>query len=198
MDSNQKLLRLAAVQGVLRAKDVESIGLTRVHLQRLTRAGKLERVSRGTYRLPENEGSAPPSLVHLSARVPNGVVCLLSALYLHGLTTQVPHEWWVAVPTRSRLPSSSDLPLRFVRMTSAMHEAGVEEKEVAGVRVRVHSLEKAVVDCFRWRHRLGQDVALEAIREYARISRPRVRVLMHYAEVCRVARAMRPYLDVLA
>lgn len=198
MDSNQKLLRLAAAQGVLRAKDVESIGLTRVHLQRLTQAGKLERVSRGTYRLPESEGSAPASLVHLAARVPNGVVCLLSALHLHGLTTQIPHEWWVAVPTGSRVPSFADLPLRFVRMAEAMHRIGVEEKVVDGVRIRVHDLEKSVVDCFRWRHRLGQDVALEAIREYAQISRPRVRVLMHYAEVCRVARAMRPYLDAIA
>lgn len=198
MDSNQKLLRLAAAQGILRAKDIESIGLTRVHLQRLTQAGLLERVSRGIYRLPERETDAPPSIAHLSAKIPNGVVCLLSALHLHGLTTQLPREWWVAVPTGSRVPSAAGLPLRFVRMASAMHRIGVEEKVVAGVRVRVHDLEKSVVDCFRWRHRLGLDVALEAIREYARISRPRVRVLMHYAEVCRVARAMRPYLDAIA
>jgi predicted transcriptional regulator of viral defense system len=137
------------------------------------------------------------SLAAVARRVPGAVVCLLSALRVHDLTTQAPFETWIAIPTRARTPKLDGLPVRVVRMAKAPLAAGVAHRKIDGVQVPVFDLEKTVVDCFRFRNRIGLDVALEAMREYVRRPRRNVERLLHYAAVDRVAKAIRPYLQAM-
>ena len=137
------------------------------------------------------------NLAAVARRVPGAVVCLLSALRLHEFTTQQPFEVWIAIPTRARTPRIDDLPIRVVRMAAAPLSTGVAARKIDGVRVPVFDLEKTVVDCFRFRSRIGLDVALEALREYVRRPRRDLDRLLRYATTCRVAKAIRPYLEAL-
>jgi predicted transcriptional regulator of viral defense system len=138
------------------------------------------------------------SLASASVRVPGGVICLLSALRFHGLTTQAPSEIWLAIDWKARAPKAGSPVLRVVRMSGEALRAGVEEHKVEGVAVRVFSAAKTVADCFKFRNKIGLDVALEALREYRRAHRGGVDVLWRFARVCRVAEVMRPYLEAMA
>jgi predicted transcriptional regulator of viral defense system len=197
MDSAQRALALARHHGVLRPRDLEVHGIARTYLQRLRDQGKLRQVGRGLYVLAGSRQSMQSSLAAVARRVPGAVVCLLSALRVHDLTTQAPFETWIAIPTRARTPKLDGLPVRVVRMAKAPLAAGVAHRKVDGVQVPVFDLEKTVVDCFRFRNRIGLDVALEAMREYVRRPRRNVERLLHYAAVDRVAKAIRPYLQAM-
>jgi predicted transcriptional regulator of viral defense system len=130
--------------------------------------------------------------------VPSGVVCLLSALRLHGLTTQAPFEVWMALDTKAWLPKVDHPPLRFVRFSGAALREGVQRKKIEGVEVRFYSPAKTVADCFKYRNKIGLDVALEALRECRRQKRATADELWHFARVCRVANVMRPYMEAVA
>lgn len=197
MEPTKRILDMTRRLGVLRARDLAAHGIARTYLQRLRDRGVLIQVGRGLYLLADAEPSAQNALAVVARRVPAGVICLLSALQLHGLTTQAPFEVWVAVPTRARIPKVADLPVRFVRMAPAALEAGVVHKKIDGVQVPVFDLEKTVVDCFRHRTRIGLDVALEAMREYLRRPRRNVGKLLEYGAIDRVRASMRPYLEAL-
>ena len=128
-------------------------------------------------------------------RVPRGVICLLSALRFHGLTTQDPHEVWIAIDLKARKPSVQSPALRVVRFSGRSLVEGVEESEIEGVRVRVYSAAKTVADCFKYRHKIGIDVAIEALRDSVRTRETTLAEIHRYAKVCRVANVMRPYLE---
>lgn len=192
-----KVLDLARERGVLRPRDLARADLPADYLWRLYRKEKLERVGRGLYAFPGADLTEHHTLAEAALRVPHGVVCLLSALRFHDLSTQAPYEVWMAIDVKARRPKEEILPLRIVRFSGEALTAGVEEHEVEGVSVKVYSPAKTVADCFKYRNKIGLDVALEALRDCWRKRLATADELWRYAEVCRVARVMRPYLESL-
>ena len=193
----ERLINLARSQGLIRPCDLAPLGIHRVSLTRAVRRGQLERVGRGLYGLPGREVSAHGSLAEVARRVPKGVVCLLSALRFHGLTTQAPFEVWLAIENKSLAPKLDFPPLRIVRFSGAALTEGVAEQVVDGVTIRITCVAKTVADCFKYRNKIGLDVALEALREAWHEKRMTSDDLWRYAKICRVANVMRPYLDSL-
>jgi predicted transcriptional regulator of viral defense system len=183
---------------VFRPRDVAAAGLSRTALGRLVAAGTIDRVGRGLYTPANAKVTQHHTLVEAAKRVPAGVICLLSALMFHGLTTQNPYEVWIAIGVKARKPVADWPPLRIVRFSGEALTYGVEPHEIEGVEVRLTSREKTVADCFKYRNKIGLDVALEALREFLRAKRRSVDDLVRAAEVCRVAKVMRPYLEGLA
>lgn len=193
-DLKAKAIRLARRQGVVRSRDFELEGIHRMALRRLVEAGVLERVGRGLYALPKGKATEHHTLVEAAIRVPKGVVCLLSALRFHKLTTQSPHEVWMAVSPAAWKPTTDWPPLRIVRFSGAALTHGVEKHTLEGADVKITSAAKTVADCFKYRNKIGLDVALEALADY-RKKRGSVDALMKAAVVDRVARVIRPYLE---
>lgn len=193
----ERLINLARSQGLIRPCDLAPLGIPRVSLTRAVRRGQLEKVGRGLYGLPGREVSAHGSLAEVARRVPKGVVCLLSALRFYGLTTQAPFEVWLAIENKSLAPKLDFPPLRIVRFSGAALTEGVEEQVVDGVTIRITSVAKTVADCFKYRNKIGLDVAMEALREAWHEKRMTSDDIWRYAKICRVANVMRPYLDSL-
>jgi predicted transcriptional regulator of viral defense system len=191
----QAVLALAAHQPLLRARDLAEHALPTVALSRLVAAGKLDRVARGVYSLPGRALSEHRSLAEVALRVPRGVVCLLSALRVHGIGTQAPFEVWLAIPHHSPTPRLDQPALRVVRMSGAALSEGIEPVLIDGVNVPVFNAAKTVADCFKYRNKIGLDVALEALRDGWAQRKLTMDALWHYAEIDRVANVMRPYLE---
>jgi len=192
-----RLLTLTEQAGFVRAKDLEHCKIPRVYLQRLVASGKLVKHGRGLYGLPNAEITEHHSLAQACKRVPHGVVCLLSALSYHGLTTQAPFEVWMALDRTAWLPHVGNPKLRIVRFSGAAITDGIEETTIEGVSVRVYGVAKTVADCFKYRNKIGIDVAMEALRDAWRQKKCTMEALWRYAKVCRVANVMRPYLEML-
>ncbi|MFC5551795.1 type IV toxin-antitoxin system AbiEi family antitoxin domain-containing protein [Massilia aerilata] len=189
------ILELARSKGVLRTRDVDSAGASRALLAALTDEGKLLKLGRGLYSLPDRAASTYDSFAEVAARSENGVLCLLSALRFHDLTTQQSSDVWLAIPHKAHAPRFDYPPLRIVRMSGLSMTEGVETVDVTGTQVRVFSVAKTVADCFKYRNKIGLDVALEALREAWNDKRATMDELWRYAEICRVANVMRPYLE---
>ncbi|MGE3482548.1 MAG: AbiEi antitoxin N-terminal domain-containing protein, partial [Gammaproteobacteria bacterium] len=170
-DSNQNILDLAAERGLIRPRDLTERGLPTVALTRLVRQGRLQRVGRGLYALPDRPVSEHNALAEVARKHPQAIVCLLSALRFHDLTTQSPFEVWLAIPNKARAPKMDYPPLRIVRFSGAALTDGVEEHAIDGVPVRVTSVARTVADCFKFRNKIGLDVALEALQEAWRAKR---------------------------
>jgi predicted transcriptional regulator of viral defense system len=181
---------------VMSAAQAKAAGIGRGRLAGMVRDGVVEHVARGLYRWADANVTEHHSLALASRSMRGGVVCLLSALRFHGLTTQLPHEVWLAIDrrrggaTRRRV-----VPMRLFRLSGACFSSGVERHRIEGVTVRVYSVAKTIADCFKHRNKVGLDVAMEALREGWRDRRFKMDDLWHFAEVCRVARVMRPYVE---
>ena len=193
-----EILELVREAGLVRPRDLESAGLSGGSLAQLARRGLLARVGRGLYALPGAVPSEHRSLAEVSKRTPRGVICLLSALRFHGLTTQAPPEVWLAIGPKDRAPRPEGVRLRIVRFSGEARDAGVETHVVEGVPVRVCGVAKTVADCFKFRTKIGIDVAVEALRDSLEQRRCTVEELSEYARVCRVSRVMQPYMEALA
>ena len=199
MDTHaEQLLDLARSRGLIRPRDLEPLGIPRISLARAIRRGQLDRIGRGLYGVPGRTVSEHGTLAEVARRVPNGVICLLSALRFHGLTTQAPFEVWLAIDNKAMKPRIDYPPLRIVRFSGDALTEGVEEHMVDGVSVRVTGVAKTVADCFKYRNKIGLDVALEALREAWHEKRMTSDELWRYAKVCRVDNVMRPYLESLS
>ncbi len=192
-----QVLSLAGRQGLLRPRDLRAQGIPREYLRRLTRRGELERVGRGLYRLPEAQWGEYQTLAQVAKRIPDSVVCLLSALRFHNLTTQAPREVWIALDNKARRPQATDLPIRVVRFSGPALAQGQRTHRLDGVPVRITTPAKTVADCFKYRNKIGLDVALEALREGWRERRFTQDELWQMASVCRVTNVMRPYLEAI-
>ena len=192
------VLALAESQPLLRARDLKAQALPTVVLSRMVAAGKLERVARGIYSLPGRALSEHRSLAEVALRAPRGVVCLLSALRVHGIGTQAPFEVWLAIPPHTPTPRLDQPELRVVRMSGPALTEGVELIKIDGVQVPVFNADKTVADCFKYRNKIGLDVALEALRDSWAQRKLTMDALWHYAAVNRVANVMRPYLESVA
>lgn len=191
----QAVLALARQRTLLRARDLAALALPTVVLSRLVTAGKLERVARGIYSLAGRSLSEHRSLAEVALRVPRGVVCLLSALRVHGIGTQAPFEVWLAIPHRSPVPRLDQPAVHAVRMSGPALTEGIERIQVDGVEVPVFNAAKTVADCFKYRNKIGLDVALEALRDGWAQHKLTMDALWHYATIDRVANVMRPYLE---
>jgi predicted transcriptional regulator of viral defense system len=190
-----QILRMLKKTRVLRPQDVEAVGISRTYLNKLHAQGVLDRPSRGLYLLQDDDPSEYHSLVEACRRVPRGIVCLLSALQFHGLTTQAPFEVWMAIHEKARLPRVDSPSLRIVRFSGAALTFGVQKHSVEGVTVRVYAPAKTVADCFKYRNKIGIDVAIEALRDCLRQRKATTDELWQAAKICRMTNVMRPYLE---
>lgn len=196
-DWKQALKELFGGATVLRSRDLESRGVARSRIREAVESGVLERVGRGLYALHGADVSEHHSLVQAVRRVPRAAICLLSALRFHDLTSQNPHEVWIAIGPKDRLPQIDRLPLQVVRFGAGHFDLGLETHDVEGTRLRVYSVARTVVDLFRYRNKIGLDVALEALREGWREKRFTLAEINRIAGECRMARVMKPYLESL-
>lgn len=192
----KKIRDLASKRGVIRVADVEDIGVNRALLPYLVGKGELRRVSRGTYALA-GYVSEHETFLAASAAVPHGVICLLSALQFHEITTQMPMDIWIAIMRGTRIPTCKGLNLRVVKLTGGAFSEGIQEYDNDGIPIRVYSPAKTVVDCFKFRNRTGLDVAREALRDTLVQKKATRDEIWGMAKICRMSRVMRPYLEMV-
>lgn len=194
----EQALQVLCELGIARTSDFVQRGINREYLTVLVERGEIVRVSRGLYALPESTDARPMDLLEAFAAVPNGVLCLLSALRFHEIGTQAPFQHWMAVNRRSRISVRVPSIVRIVRYSETTFELGMSMRERMGVQVRVYEPARTVIDCFKFRRLVGLDVALEALRD-ARANRlVTMQELQHWAEVLNAGRLMRPYLEMAA
>lgn len=193
----EQVARLVRKSGVFRPRELDVVGIPREYLRQAKDRGLVRQVARGLYVAEGSRVTEYHTLVEAAKRVPQGVVCLLSALRFHGLTTQAPHEVWIAIAHKARRPRADYPPMRIVHFSGEALSFGVREKILEGAIVRVFDPAKTVADCFKFRHKIGLDVALEALRDCYRQKKATMDELFVAARVCRVARIMQPYLESL-
>jgi len=182
-------------RGFAKTGDLERIGASRQQVRRMARSGEIERVAWGLYRLPSAVPSQWQSYAEVSRRVPRGVICLLSALRFHELTTQNPWEVWVAIEGRSWRPPRGNPPIQIVHASGPAFRKGIERHRVGGTSIRVYGVAKTIADCFKYRRRVGLEVALEALRDGWRDRKFTMEEIDRFARICRVQRVMQPYLE---
>lgn len=196
-DKIKQILKLARSSGIVSSKEMRSLGIHHEYLRQLCAQGTLVRVGRGRYMLAEAEVTIHHSLAESSKAVPKGVICLLSALRFHEIGTQLPHEVWMAIDRRAARPRIKHPAIRFMRFSGTALTEGVDGHNLEGVPVKIYNSAKTVADCFKYRNKIGLDVALEALRQVIRERMCTVDELWKYAKICRVTRIMRPYMEAM-
>jgi predicted transcriptional regulator of viral defense system len=191
-------LRKSGVGAYFRPRDLEPLGISFSSLQKLVATGAILKVGPGLYRLAAPEPDELETIAMVASAIPTGIICLLSALRIHNIGTQAPHEVWLALHRKARKPLRPPAQLRIVRFSGPMLTYGIDGRSILGVQVRLTSPARTVVDCFRYRHKLGLDVALEALRDVLRTRVASVDEIVRTAEVCRARTIMRPYLEALS
>lgn len=199
MTGKEKILEFAEKKRTFRASEVErELDLPRTYLARLVGEGLLEKVGYGLYSLADDDFTEAQSWVEVAAKVPKGVLCLLSALVFHELTTQNPFEVWLAVPRNAHRPKIEFVQTRVFRFAPPVYQAGIETHVISGVEVKVYSAAKTVADCFYYRHTVGLDVAIEALRDAFYRRKATIDEMLRFAEIRHVKRAMFPHLYALS
>lgn len=183
--------------GILRTSQAIQEGIHTDTLYTLRNKGTLETVSRGVYRLAESAPLGSPDLVTVAARIPGGVICLISALSFHEITTQIPHVIHVALPKGSEEPRLQYPPIKTYRFTGDSFTQGVETHEIDGVNIHIYNPEKTIADCFKFRNKIGLDTVIEAVRLYRERKNLKVNDLIRYASICRVTDIIKPYLEAI-
>lgn len=196
--SDPRIDQLLGRGGTARSQELVAAGLTRSEISRRVAAGTLVRLARGLYALPDYQSGEHGALVEVAKRSPKVVFCLLTALRVHDLTTQSPHEVWIAIGNKDHPPRMSYPRLRTLRFAAESLDAGVETREVDGTTIRITGVAKTVADCFKFRSKVGLDVAIEALREARRGKRATMDDLWRCARIDRVENVMRPYLEALS
>ena len=192
----EDLERMLKERGILRVGELMPLGFPKSYLSELEKRGKAIRQARGVYMHPEADIPPHYSLALACQKVPGGVVCLLSALAYHEIGTQNPHEVWMAIDGKAKLPRVDYPPLRTVRFSGAARHEGVQNID-GPFPIRVYCAAKTVADCFKYRNKFGLDVAVEALREGWRLRRFKISELDHYARICRVQKVITPYLEAI-
>ena len=193
----ERTMQYVRQHGIVRPRDIEAIGIPREYLLRLHGQGKLNRIGRGIYSLPGAAVTERHTYAEVAKRVPDAVLCLLSALAFHEITTQSPASVWIALGKGARKPAIVSPTLRVVRLTEPSLSEGIEKQSVEGVTVRVYSAAKTVADCFKFRNKIGLDIAIEALKDCLRQKKATVNEIYHYAKICRVSNVIRPYMEAL-
>lgn len=192
-----RLRQLVQQVPILHARDLSPLGIPTKYLGRLCSQGLLIKIAHGLYMTSGRPETAHLGLAQVAKAVPKGVICLLSALRFHEIGTQLPHQVWIALDRRTARPRLSHPKIQVVRFSGKSLSDGMEEQVIAGVRVRIYNPAKTVADCFKYRNKIGLDVALEALRESVRGGKCTMDDLWRYAKICRVAQVMRPYLEAI-
>jgi len=195
MGRQKQILELAMKKGIIRAEDVEAIGISRNYLYRMHKEGLLEKSAVGLYTLPEAPVTENSSLAEIAKRLPHAVVCLISALNYHGITTQISHEIWLTIPRGSWRPDVEYPPLKLTYVSGPAYSFGIQKHVINGAAVKIYSPAKTVADCFKFRNKVGLDVAIEALREAWRSRKVTMDELVEAAGIDRVSKIMRPYLE---
>lgn len=194
----ERVLKIIRKSNILRAKELEYHQISSKYLQLLSEEGLVERVGLGLYTLTNNPNiTENHTLAIASKRIPRGIICLLSALRFHQITTQNPFEIWIAIHPKARLPKEDLIPLRCVRFSGKAFTSGIEKHFIEGVEVSIYSLEKTIADLFKYRNKIGVDVAVEALKEGWSEQRLNMNKIWEYAKICHVSNVIRPYLDML-
>ena len=191
-------VELARTEGMFRLSEATAAGIHPENIRRLVRAGQLTRVGRGLYAVPTLRPTEHHTLAEIAKRVPKGVICLLTALRVHGLGTQNPREVWLAVDRRAGLPRVDFARVRLVRISGAALKFGIDVRTIENVPVRITNPARTVADCFKFRNKIGLDVAIEALRDYRRLRKGTADELWRQADRLRMTRVMRPYWDALS
>lgn len=194
MNYSQHVISTAKKLGVIRPRDVNA---PRTVLSELVAKGVLEHTGWGLYRLSSLELSEHHSLVEVSASIPHAVVSLLSALQFHGIGTQSPYQVWITLDVRARKPRLKYPPIRVIRASGTALTAGIEYHQIEGRRVACYSIEKTIADCFKYRNKIGLDVAIEALKEAWAGRRMNIDALWRYSKICRVSNVIRPYIEAI-
>ena len=194
----QALKAIRKLGGLIKTKQAISKGIHSRTLSHLVEVGELEQISRGVYRLTSKGPSSNPDLLTVAARIPKGVICLISALSFHDLTTQIPHKVYVALDRKSESPRLEYPPLSIHRFSGKAFTEGIEKHMIDEVEVKVYNPEKTLADCFKFRNQIGMDVVLEAMKLYQKNRKRNMKGLFHYAKICRVDKVMTPYLEAMA
>ncbi|MGH7972940.1 MAG: type IV toxin-antitoxin system AbiEi family antitoxin domain-containing protein [Limisphaerales bacterium] len=198
LNQAEKVKALVRAKGVLRPRDLAGERIPRAVLSRLCKSGELARTVRGLYVAGQDNITENHTLAEVGRLVPKGIICLLSALRFHGLTTQIPGEVWLAIPPNARRPKWHGVSIRPVHFSGPALSQGYEEHVIEKVPVRIYGVAKTVADCFKARNKVGLDVAMEALRDYRRMRKGTMDELWRYAKVCRVTKVMQPYLESLS
>ena len=193
----EKIQKLLEENNIVRSSDLTKIGVPLVYLSRLVEKGELLKIGHGIYTRTSANFNENQSLLEAINTIPNSVVCLLSALRFHELTTQNPFEIWLAIEAKAWRPKTQILPLRLNYFSGKAFTEGIETRDIEGVTLRVYNPAKTVADCFKYRNKIGLDVALEALRDAWRQKKTTMDELWHYAKICRMTNVMRPYLESL-
>ena len=189
------ILEFAQHQRLLSAADVRAHGWSPQMLIKLEQSGKLQRVARGLYSLPDSQVTEHQSLIEVCRRVPKAVICLLSALQFHEIGTQLPFEVWIALPEATQTPALDNPALRIARLRGAAYTEGIETVVEHGSTLRIYGVAKTITDCFKFRHKVGLDVALEALKDAWQQRKLNIDEVTHFAKINRVAKVMQPYLE---
>jgi predicted transcriptional regulator of viral defense system len=183
--------------GVLRMNEALQAGIHRRILYSMLEAGLIEQLTRGLYRLADLPPLGNPDLVSVSLKIPKGVICLISALAYHEITTQIPHEVYMALERGTEPPRLGHPPIRIFWFSGQAFTLGIQTHKIDGVPVRIYSPEKTIADCFKYRNKIGLDIAIEALKLYRKKKRFKTNDLMQIARTCRVEKVIRPYLEAL-
>jgi len=195
MPDTEKLLTKIGEGGLFRTSDLEALGMSRSTVKRMVERGQAEQISHGLYRLVEAEITEHIGLVAVQKKVPDGIICLLSALQFHGIGTQLPRAVWIAIDRKARKPKDPGFPIRIIRFSGVNARYGIETHELLGVPVRITSIARTVIDCFRYRNKIGMDVPLEALKDVLDRRLATRDVILRTAEACRAKTVIRPYLE---
>ncbi len=193
----KRLIELAQSKGIIRPRDLEKIGVPRQYLSIACRQGKLERIGRGLYSLPGYMLTENRSLAEVCKLVPSGVICLLSALQYHGLNSQMPYEVWIALRGKARIPKVERVQIRVFRLSGKALSEGVETHIEDGAEIRVYNPAKTVADCFKFRKKIGLDIAIDALRECVHKRQATIDEILEYGRICRIEQVMKPYLEAI-
>lgn len=197
MTQEEKILALIKTSNYLRPRDLKNLGLPRTALMRLVRKGSIMRIERGLYVTPGGRETEHMSLLEVAKKAPGGVICLLSALAFHGIGTQEPYQVWIAIGRKARIPKIGKTKLRIVRFSEASLHYGIEKRNIHGILLKITNPAKTVADCFKYRNKIGLDVAIEALKEGFDDRRFTPDELYEAAGICRVWPIIKPYAEAI-
>ena len=197
MDRKTQVLKIAKAKGIIKASDVEAKGISRSYLYALNNAGLLQKISRGLYTLPGSQITEHITLIEIAKRIPNAVVCLISALSYYELTTQLPHEVWITIPRGAWRPKIDYPSLNLTYASKEVYSYDILEHKINGVSVKIYSPAKTIADCFKFRNKIGLDIAIEALKKAWETRKVDMNELVQAAKICKVSKIIRPYLETI-
>ncbi len=194
--TNEEIIKEIFKQhNVVRLRDFIKAGIHQQIIMRMVNAGKIQRISRGLYMLEESDITANHSFVEVSCKIRKAVICLISALQFHDIGTQLPNKIWIAIPRTNTKPNFTNPPLNINWYSGRAYTEGIEIKVIEGIPVKIYNIPKTIADCFKFRNKIGMEVAIESLKECVREKKVNTEDIMYYASICRVSNIIKPYME---